>query len=293
MNMVLDHGGPMRVWDDDDDVIGPRTGIDLDILFCDRRECPAAHLEARTVWVAEPAGPDGADDAGLVHGPMRRVTVDVDTERLTIDGDPEEGRWDDDLLERLKARIFSRDGVLPVLRKRWRRARGVKQDAWRARDWSSWEPGQLVSWLDVHPDDPNLLFDSNGEPFWADDHYCITAGCSCRDVRLQLWRTQKRVLEPVAAIVMDLDRWATCDADGGGPLNDLQARLWADLQRSHPDLREEVLQRSVNLRRIAPEIRALAGGAEPPAPVSTKHTGRNDPCPCGSGRKYKRCCIDA
>src|SRR4051812_42625618 len=21
--------------------------------------------------------------------------------------------------------------------------------------------------------------------------------------------------------------------------------------------------------------------------------GRNDPCPCGSGRKYKRCCLDA
>lgn len=20
--------------------------------------------------------------------------------------------------------------------------------------------------------------------------------------------------------------------------------------------------------------------------------GRNDPCPCGSGRKYKRCCLD-
>jgi hypothetical protein len=20
--------------------------------------------------------------------------------------------------------------------------------------------------------------------------------------------------------------------------------------------------------------------------------GRNDPCPCGSGKKYKRCCLD-
>lgn len=26
------------------------------------------------------------------------------------------------------------------------------------------------------------------------------------------------------------------------------------------------------------------------APVSTKHVGRNDPCPCGSGKKYKKCC---
>jgi preprotein translocase subunit SecA len=24
--------------------------------------------------------------------------------------------------------------------------------------------------------------------------------------------------------------------------------------------------------------------------VMTKKVGRNDPCPCGSGKKYKRCC---
>ncbi|HKL25871.1 MAG TPA: SEC-C metal-binding domain-containing protein [Desulfuromonadales bacterium] len=29
----------------------------------------------------------------------------------------------------------------------------------------------------------------------------------------------------------------------------------------------------------------------PPAPVRrAEKIGRNDPCPCGSGRKYKKCC---
>jgi uncharacterized protein YecA (UPF0149 family) len=23
-----------------------------------------------------------------------------------------------------------------------------------------------------------------------------------------------------------------------------------------------------------------------------KHVGRNDPCPCGSGKKFKKCCLD-
>jgi hypothetical protein len=27
-------------------------------------------------------------------------------------------------------------------------------------------------------------------------------------------------------------------------------------------------------------------------PSEKSHTGRNDPCPCGSGRKYKKCCLD-
>ena len=27
-----------------------------------------------------------------------------------------------------------------------------------------------------------------------------------------------------------------------------------------------------------------------PQPEKQKKVGRNDPCPCGSGKKYKRCC---
>jgi SEC-C motif-containing protein len=32
---------------------------------------------------------------------------------------------------------------------------------------------------------------------------------------------------------------------------------------------------------------------EGPAPIRSQHPkpGRNDPCPCGSGKKYKHCCL--
>jgi len=33
------------------------------------------------------------------------------------------------------------------------------------------------------------------------------------------------------------------------------------------------------------------GGASPPRPVRAgAKIGRNDPCLCGSGKKYKKCC---
>jgi len=44
--------------------------------------------------------------------------------------------------------------------------------------------------------------------------------------------------------------------------------------------REQWRERSVALRQAAIRPRSL-------------RVGRNDPCPCGSGRKYKRCCADA
>ncbi len=34
----------------------------------------------------------------------------------------------------------------------------------------------------------------------------------------------------------------------------------------------------------------LEAGNLPHAPTRIKRPGRNDPCPCGSGRKYKQCC---
>jgi uncharacterized protein YecA (UPF0149 family) len=52
--------------------------------------------------------------------------------------------------------------------------------------------------------------------------------------------------------------------------------------------------------RTARPAAAAAGGparltpnrTAPPAPIVRKgdKVGRNDPCPCGSGRKYKKCC---
>ncbi|MDD2598327.1 MAG: SEC-C metal-binding domain-containing protein [Kiritimatiellae bacterium] len=28
----------------------------------------------------------------------------------------------------------------------------------------------------------------------------------------------------------------------------------------------------------------------PPVPLVSQKTGRNESCPCGSGKKYKKCC---
>jgi preprotein translocase subunit SecA len=47
------------------------------------------------------------------------------------------------------------------------------------------------------------------------------------------------------------------------------------------------------VRQAAPRL-TLNRGEEPAAPQRTVHrdhekVGRNDPCPCGSGKKYKKC----
>ena len=55
--------------------------------------------------------------------------------------------------------------------------------------------------------------------------------------------------------------------------------------------REAVRRESVakNIRAGAP----VSAGPQRSAPVKKdKKVGRNDPCPCGSGKKYKNCCLN-
>ncbi|MGD9029053.1 MAG: DUF1186 domain-containing protein [Anaerolineae bacterium] len=54
------------------------------------------------------------------------------------------------------------------------------------------------------------------------------------------------------------------------------------------------LRESRRYQLIDDTIREMEGWAcfdAPPPPEPQKKVGRNDPCPCGSGRKYKHCCM--
>lgn len=45
-----------------------------------------------------------------------------------------------------------------------------------------------------------------------------------------------------------------------------------------------------NQRRLIAQLKALPPAPRPIISKASKHVGRNDPCPCGSGKKHKKCC---
>lgn len=59
-----------------------------------------------------------------------------------------------------------------------------------------------------------------------------------------------------------------------------------------PDNIEEIRRESASLiPRVLPALRRLAQiRSTNPSARATRKTGRNETCPCGSGKKYKRCC---
>jgi len=61
------------------------------------------------------------------------------------------------------------------------------------------------------------------------------------------------------------------------------------------ELARESVAQEVELHQPAPQRMVLSHGEDPvaarpgPARREGEKVGRNDPCPCGSGKKYKRC----
>ena len=89
------------------------------------------------------------------------------------------------------------------------------------------------------------------------------------------------------ALLRDAAREALAHEDFGRFLAWLQSNLafyWLDREPPGPGL-------AVVLARSIWNAMPLPGNDMQPAPVAPPE--RNAPCPCGSGRKYKRCCRDA
>ena len=68
----------------------------------------------------------------------------------------------------------------------------------------------------------------------------------------------------------------------------LSHEAWAPLRASQPALLAP-FQPPANAAKVAPAVVQINAFFHAPQ-AKTAKPGRNDPCPCGSGQKYKKCC---
>lgn len=152
-----------------------------------------------------------------------------------------------------------------------------------------------------------LFFAHEGHDYLIEDHYCPNPACDCQLVHLGFW---ERIESPRnkldlwqrfrAAFAVDgrFKEITLCEEGWRGAAS--VARAW----RAHCGERFEIFrERYEQIKAIGRRSMPLTMPAPPPAPVvkyvspaplgispAEARRGRNDPCPCGSGRKFKRCC---
>jgi uncharacterized protein YchJ len=114
------------------------------------------------------------------------------------------------------------------------------------------------------------------------------------------WAESEGILADTEGLVTVVHSWADAIvANGMNPRYWGMAKsLYMQMRAAGVDTRdEEAVQRYIaeyNLRLMGQKSanRSDLGGFSPPIPIveQSPKIGRNDPCPCGSGRKYKKCC---
>jgi len=271
----LDAGGPLVVSEPGDDEEGLWVQAHFETLDVEQR---TVVLEVRTV---ERDDDDGAlfatsDPARvLCRLESGACTPDDDAARVLLSEHPE-----------LEARLASH--MDHIRQRAWRALAQRDRDTAARRVLATAEPGRMVAFEDLFPADWDLLFKHDGEIHWVIDRYCPNPSCDCSSVALTLCRLRTDSRAPL--VIGDADADLASESPvlvvttpaAREPFAAFSREL---LERLRP--RREEARRAV-LRHAAPSP------AKPAAPsLAAARTARNAPCPCGSGKKFKRCCLGA
>ena len=297
LSMNIDHGGPFLIYDDDpNDKI--QKGMIIDTLFCNDPECSFVHI--RAILVDEQMKNVRSEGAQLlsIHFDSRtknkdlpnqslQASFDVETDELLIQEDIDVQSDNKELLYLLEKQISK--GLSDVFKRRWRAEKQKNSEAWKEKDWSWWQPGELVSWNEVFSDDFSFMVTLYEKSYFGLDHYCITPGCTCNDVAIIFLGTEEN--NELGSVFTDTIKLKVKDVHLNKASEQDLLKCWDQLNIVYPDLKKRLQQRYKEMKRVGAEIAKISGNFKAPVVTGTKMK-RNDPCPCGSGKKYKKCCMD-
>jgi len=181
-------------------------------------------------------------------------------------------------------------------RRRWEQSKASKDPLVPPAEVPSVHDAARVLYAEAFQNSSSLLsLKFNGRLFAIGDLYCINPQCDCHEVDLMIVDITRG---PKKNAKLDVNVLAV-PMEGGAPTvkhtDDLdEATILLVYQHWQHGLRDkEILaKRHAQMKaygREKAEIAARSASNPETMPVAKK-IGRNVPCPCGSGKKYKKCC---
>ncbi len=161
------------------------------------------------------------------------------------------------------------------------------------------DEGQMIGFVDVFPCGLALYFELRNETWAVDEQYCVQPGCKCKETILSFLKLldasgkKTSVIGDTPAIRYNYrthEARPVARGPAGSPSPDAllaalmpaQANVDAQLERRH------LIMQALYARHYVEQTKSRM---ESLSTVPLRKVGRNEPCPCGSGRKYKHCCL--
>jgi hypothetical protein len=150
--------------------------------------------------------------------------------------------------------------------------------------------GFMPAYNDVLPFGDQLQVTIHEEKYLVLDQYCLLPKCSCSEpvlVLIPMDNLGKNEDEFCAITVNYRKRqWKRFDAMSSGLT---RQSLRSEIEGQIQNFQGRLAKRHAKLKAIYKNCRKEF--MEPRQLVSREKVGRNAPCPCGSGKKYKKCCM--
>jgi SEC-C motif len=149
----------------------------------------------------------------------------------------------------------------------------------------------MVGYYEILPYATPIELSLGAQSWMLDDQYCVSPRCSCREAVFSFFELRPSPQPGVACSTTTPCIRYAYDTGQIEPLSDVRdggvsGKDFVDaLRQVLPDLDLVMAKRQALLRRLYRRAQSRKTiGFQAPKP------GRNDSCPCGSGKKYKKCC---
>lgn len=164
--------------------------------------------------------------------------------------------------------------------------------------------GELVSYADVFGDNGSIVSGGTGVSFiveydgmelFVDDQYCIDPMCECEEVILVFIKVNEetKIGQDIFTIRVPFKNEIEIDDDFIICTKEEIKKIYDHWLKSDSQVMDILETRYRTMKGVGQNLverQTSKNLRKHTAGVGQKKTGRNDPCPCGSGKKYKKCC---
>jgi len=152
--------------------------------------------------------------------------------------------------------------------------------------------GTMVGFNEILPYAEYNVIEIEDREYILDEQYCVKPACNCSEVAVSLLDSSGKPDSsyvsnfPVISLDYKTMKWRI-ERTGGEDAKLLNRVAKKMNTGEYPLIFERHHARLKSLYRLYKKRHHIST-----TPVqASRQVGRNDPCPCGSGKKYKRCCL--
>ncbi len=179
--------------------------------------------------------------------------------------------------------------ILEAFAQLWLRGKGLPNPETRALNTAKinvtdWRRDAMIGWEQSTLAARQDLYILGNRLYLAIEKYCPIQNCGCGEVHVQCIALHSGGTDLLGQVFITKLGEITVVPELDAYQEKLE-QFWTAFQQRHANFLARFSRRYLTINSISERLVPIQGKSD-----TSPKIGRNDPCPCGSGKKHKKCC---